>query len=209
MNSDIFEIFDPQYLSLEESDKGAPETEKEVSKFPPFTFYFCGKIAHTDWRHRLVDLREVEYPVDAYRAGNTPILRHGLGPGLHYGGPFFVGCDHGCYHGTNSHGAGCNNERPSTCREALPREHEIVGNSLRSIIGADIIFAWIDDLSAYGSFAELGIAYGLAHTIWIAWPKPLPDLWFIQQMASVTVVAETPQLAFRELLFTQLNRSLL
>jgi hypothetical protein len=39
-------------------------------------------------------------------------------------------------------------------------------------------------------------------------PKPLPDLSFIEQMATAAVVAETAQLAFRELLATQLNRGL-
>jgi hypothetical protein len=201
-------IFSFEDLALEQ-EISAAAIEKEAAKHPPHTFYFCGKIAHTDWRHRILDLRGVEYPLEAYRSGGTPIVEHGLGPGLHYGGPFFVGCDHGCYHGSNSHGAGCNKEDTCYCVDSVPREHEITGNSLRSIIGADIVFTWLDDLSAYGSFAELGIAYGLAHRIWLAWPKPLPDLWFIQQMASVTVVAESPQLAFRELLFTQLNRSLL
>ena len=86
---------------------------------------------------------------------------------------------------------------------------EVSRNCLTSISRASIVFAWLDDLSAYGSFAEMGFAHALGKPIWLAWPKPLSDLWFIQQMATVTLIAESPSLAFRELLFNQLNRSLL
>src|SRR6266436_6202941 len=55
-----------------------------------------------------------------------------------------------------------------------------------------------------GSFAELGFAHALGKPIWLTGPKPLPELWFIQQMATVTLIAESVSLAFRELLFTQL-----
>jgi nucleoside 2-deoxyribosyltransferase len=86
---------------------------------------------------------------------------------------------------------------------------EVARNCLASISRTSIVFAWLDDLSTYGSFAELGFAHSLGKPIWLAWPKPLPQLWLIRQMATVTVIAENASLAFRELLFTQLNRSLL
>lgn len=186
----------------------ATALDEEAKKYRQYTFYFCGKINHTDWRHTLLNLRSEEYPLDDYRAGYSPVVHHGLGAGLHYGGPFFVACDHGCYHGDNSHGVG---RHKQTCEggQSVPSNLEVVANSQISIATADIVFAWLDDLTAYGSFAELGFASALRKQIWIAWPKPLPDLWFIQQMATATVLADTAKLAFHQLLFSQLGPKLL
>ena len=194
-------------------------TKREAAKHLNYTFYFCGKISHTDWRHYVVDfkLRDLLYPLNTYRRGNIPLIAHGLAPGLHYGGPFFIGCDHGCYHGENAHGAGVNKEtccydsfddgpnEPMVCKDFAT---EVAQNCLASLRSSDIIFAWLDDLSAYGSFAEIGAAHALGKQVWIGWPKPLPDLWFIKNWATVTVIAESATIAFRELLFSQLHRSL-
>jgi hypothetical protein len=207
-----------KYLA-QQADRAA-QVEVEARKHPPHSFYLCGKIRHTDWRHQIVafDLRSEPYPLYAYRSGQAPVVRHGVGPNLHYSGPYFIGCDHGCYHGPNAHGVGVNKhtccceqfddgpELPMPFQEFAP---EVSRNCLTSISRASIVFAWIEDLSAYGSFAEPGFAHSLGKPIWLTWPKPLPDLWFLQSMAVVTVIAETAQLAFRELLFSQLNRSLL
>jgi hypothetical protein len=198
---------------------------------PPvdLSFYCCGKISKNDWRHPLTGyaLRDTNYPLLAYRRGEVPIIRDGLGRGLHYAGPYFIGCDHGCSHGHHTHGASANME--FICDENFDfnedtkpfhagtfsidenEEHSSIGkyatevakNCLTSIAHASVVFAWIDDLTAYGSIAELGFAHALKIPIWLAGPKPLPDLWFIQEMASVVVIAETAGVAFRELLRTQ------
>jgi len=191
------------------------EIEAEAAKHPNYTFYFVGKIEHTGWRHRIFDLRNIDYPWDAYISGYAPRIGHCIAPALHYGGPFTVGCDHGCYHGPNTHGAGVNRD---TCEggmwdSSLPCNQksfaaQIVSNCLRSIAGVDIVFAWIDDLTAYGSLAELGFARALGKQIWLAWPNEFSDLWFIKEFASEVLIAESAELAFRELLFTKLGRSL-
>jgi hypothetical protein len=196
----------------------AAQLEAEAHKHPPYSFYFCGKIRHTDWRHQLLafnQLRDTPYPLLAYRSGHAPVIQHGLGPNLHYAGPYFIGCDHGCYHGEGTHGAGVNKDT-CCCDDGLEFPMplgdfgaEVTQNCLFSIANASIVFAWLDNLSAYGSFAELGFAHGIGKPIWLAWPKPLPELWFLRQMASVIVIAENPSLAFRELLFSQLGRRLL
>jgi nucleoside 2-deoxyribosyltransferase len=80
---------------------------------------------------------------------------------------------------------------------------EVARNCLTSIAHSSVVFAWLDDPSAYGSLAELGYAHALKTPIWLAWPKPLKDLWFVQEMASAMIVAETATIAFRELLRTQ------
>jgi hypothetical protein len=206
-----------KYLAeIQEANKREHERlEREAAKYQPEIFYFCGKIAKNDWRHTLINLsiRSTEYPLEQYRTGPLPIIPHAFGPALHYAGPFFVSCDHGCYHGPNSHGTAANRHAVTEwgncldCR--LPHRDEVMRNCCLSIRACSIVFAWLDDLSAYGSFAEIGLAYAEGKIIWLAWPKPLPDLWFLQTMATTTLIAENPKLAFRELLFTQLDRSFL
>jgi hypothetical protein len=84
---------------------------------------------------------------------------------------------------------------------------QIAFNCLLSICSVDIVFAWIDDLTAYGSMAEIGYARARGKQIWLAGPREFPDLWFIKELASEVIIAQNAELAFRELLFTKLGRS--
>jgi hypothetical protein len=178
------------------------------------TFYFAGKIAHTDWRHALVrDLRnsglfddsgDYVYECGVFRC--RPILENAIGEGLHYSGPHFNACDHGCAHGPHRHGVlGC-------CMEELipPRAHVPMA-AMFQIKRADILFAWLEDLTCYGSLVEIGIARALEKEIWIGWPpnmamirdsKPQSypskrDLWFAESLADCSCVAQTAEHAFR------------
>jgi nucleoside 2-deoxyribosyltransferase len=68
---------------------------------------------------------------------------------------------------------------------------------------SDLVFAWIDDLCAYGTFAELGYAKALGKRIWIAGLAEFDDLWFIYQLADrVSVGVEGPERA----LYTMLTK---
>lgn len=74
--------------------------------------YLAGKIAKNDWRHDIVnDLRgagDVHSEIESYNLGDKcwPILRQSILGKHDYVGPYFVACDHGCYHGDSSHGVG-------------------------------------------------------------------------------------------------------
>jgi hypothetical protein len=52
------------------------EIEAEAAKHPNYTFYFVGKIEHTSWRHRIFDLRNIDYPWDTYIYGYFPVIDH-------------------------------------------------------------------------------------------------------------------------------------
>lgn len=67
---------------------------------PRRKIYLAGKVSKRCWRHKIVrDLRSADWE-------NAP-LRSAVcvnGEAFDYVGPFFVSCDHGCYHGDGTHG---------------------------------------------------------------------------------------------------------
>ncbi len=87
-----------------------------IRKEKPKSVYLAGKIARNDWRHRIVE--------DGNKSVHSKLRNHSFeenGPYLNftfsdklfrYVGPFFVACDHSCYHGRTTHGVG-NGERVS------------------------------------------------------------------------------------------------
>lgn len=82
--------------------------------------YLAGKISRDDWRKSLDGVRPFSisandvvddvnlknkhvHEFETY-FGELPVVsRH---PYIEVTGPFFLSCDHGCYHGDNSHGVG-------------------------------------------------------------------------------------------------------
>lgn len=109
--------------------------------------YFAGKIGKNDWRHQLVPgLRNHAWGDGDLDCGN-----------FIYTGPFFIGCDHGCFHGPKTHGAfakecsGGEVEGPATWTQTVQR-------CRRGVISADLIFVYVESLDCIGSMVELGIA---------------------------------------------------
>jgi hypothetical protein len=175
-------------------------------------FYLAGKISHTDWRHELVTggrgLRNFDYDEDAPFA-DQPILRNALGSGLHYSGPHFNSCDHGCAHGPNQHGV-----LECCLEDIVPERDAIPEAALIQIHRADILFAWIEAPTCCGSLAEIGIARAFHKEIWIGWdpamtlvPEKNPqlnaakaDLWFAESLADYSCSAPDAKTAFRHFL---------
>jgi hypothetical protein len=84
--------------------------------------YLAGKIRKNDWRESIIP--DIKYWIEGHdirsieSIANWPILEGVIKEKYNYTGPFFVSCDHGCYHGPNSHGygamdAGCESLEPS------------------------------------------------------------------------------------------------
>ena len=144
--------------------------------------YMAGKISKGDWREEAVGRNEIGTAYqDKQEWEIVPIGRH------MYTGPFFVGCDHGCYHGDGSHGVGVGQDADGYCMDvqAPPRRH-IVSQCLHGIMRADTFFAWIDAPDCYGTIAELGFATRLAKDIWVAGPERYEDMWFLYELATDT-----------------------
>lgn len=130
--------------------------------------YLAGKIRKNCWRHDLVSgLRDHHWDFGPLKQAT-----------FIYVGPFFVSCDHGCYHGRNSHGkvAGCWPDRDS--------DQRMVARLCRDAVhSADLVFCYIDAPDCYGTIAEieranvLGIPVVIAFAPGIACAKD-NDFWF-------------------------------
>ncbi|QMU67109.1 DUF559 domain-containing protein [Streptacidiphilus sp. P02-A3a] len=172
------------------------------------SIYLAGKIAKNDWRHSLVPLRGAWGSSGGEPEPDWPTISRGILGKFDYIGPFFMSDDHGCGHGSTSHGCGFSG---GICGGANPAPHreKIRDLCLAAIDRADIFFAWLDDSTAYGTLVEIGYAYGRGKEIIIASPvEPrlsndpgelrranqdwiLGDMWFAFSCAK-TIIARTP-----------------
>ncbi len=147
------------------------------------SIYFAGKIAKMDWRHTIVpglrsawggscleqaDPQEIE-PV-RFRLGSSVI---------DYAGPYLVGCDHGCFHGRNSHGA-----IDWESRSDRGQQRATYNLCLKLLKRADVVFAHIETADAHGTLFELGCAAGRIPIFLNFVSESLArDCWFAAQSA--------------------------
>lgn len=107
----------------------------------PPRVYFAGKINKNCWRHRLVrGLREHHWSLGPLHIGS-----------LIYVGPFFVGCDHGCYHRPGNHGAVAG----AICRGHDAERAAVISRCTSAVDQCDVLLAYIDQHQCYGTVAEI------------------------------------------------------
>lgn len=157
--------------------------------------YMAGKISKGDWRSRYYgrnsDLYEQLLDTPGVAEWEPVPFDNHL-----YTGPFFVSCDHGCYHGNNTHGVGAPGDDGIEtsdgdwygvgCGPRGMKPRHVVSQCQLAIHRSNTFFAWIDADDCYGTIAELGYARLIVPDIWVAGPEPNPDMWFIYEMASDT-----------------------
>ncbi len=155
------------------------------------SIYLAGKIAKGDWRHDIIPgLSSVFHGrcdgVMDDKPDRWPVLTNAVFSRYDYAGPFFVGDDHGCFHGENSHGVGA--QINSMHCDLRTSQHDTLKWCMDAIRRADIFFAWIECTTCYGTLAEIGYAKALGKPIWLAgkqelvWSAASP-LWFVARMA--------------------------
>jgi len=130
------------------------------------SIYLAGKIDQTDWRHSLVpDLRN--HPINGGPLHTKNFI---------YKGPFFISCDHGCFHGPNKHGA------RDGCSEGALTQPEIINRSLSAILRSDLVFAYITENDCYGTISEITWGVCLRKPVVIAFAPGVNarDFWFIE-----------------------------
>jgi hypothetical protein len=185
----------------------------------PKRIYFAGKIGDRDWRSKLFGYRPAGLSDDFAETLFNPSHVEDMGGGLLYGGPFFVSCDHGCAHGPSSHGVGAGGPpfddadkgepwiggcSPVTKPSGQPyTKFDIFSVNNARIQRAHWVFAFIDDLTAYGTLMEIGFAYAHAIPIALAFSDTLifemntapEEFWYAQQ-AATQIYCGSPQTTF-------------
>jgi hypothetical protein len=156
--------------------------------------YLAGKISMNDWRKCVVmELRGHVINVhDIYDTSpaNTYI------DGLYVSGPFFIACDHGCYHGHETHGVGaydpndCMYEHgitPELCEGAGVPKNMVPKLCMEQIDMSNFVFAYIDSDTCYGTLLEIGYAIGnkIPVAVMFSNRKLCKDMWFIAESASI------------------------
>lgn len=159
-----------------------------------------------------------------------PLLKNAIFGQYHYTGPYFVCDSHGAsalFHGEGTHGVrrsaqsslfeGYVFSDENRLEEQLNEPYQghgpgnidglpystILVRCTQAIHRADLVFAWIDDPTCYGTIAEIGMAYEKDKIIWVAGPRRYRDLSFVYAMASETRFAN--KLSPRDILQVMLN----
>jgi hypothetical protein len=140
--------------------------------------YLAGKIRKHCWRHQLISgLRNHSW-------GDGPLQQNRFT----YIGPFFIGCDHGCFHNKNSHGnvaiRGDNlcPGRDSNAEFDAPHL-EVANLCLDALLKADLVFCYIDAADCYGTLVEIGYAIAIDVPLVVAFAPSIAtsagnDFWF-------------------------------
>lgn len=171
------------------------EVEEQKSSVNPVrrptehhSVYLAGKISMTDWRCKIT---RYELNYDAYGDIN-PGQIVAVNEGLSVTGPFFISCDHGCYHGDGKHGVGAvNSDEWPGCLGRYFSKDEVLEICKKQIESAEIVFAYIDGYDCYGTLAEIGYAHALGKDIVIAFNSEelKKEMWFADKMQRNTGVA--------------------
>lgn len=186
--------------------------QKTVAGFPKI--YLAGKIRKNCWRHGIVS--SLDRAIDFHTCGDEPpyewpVLSKAILGTFDYTGPFFIGCDHGCFHGDGSHGYSSTYDIDSDGDghldyvASIGDPGKVVNLCLDAVRKCDTVFAWVDAEGAYGTAVELGYAKALGKEIVVAsnnWPV---DMWFAKEMADVVIQSESACSAFSKFAERYLN----
>ena len=142
------------------------------------SIYMAGKIKKNCWRHQLVPgLRNHTY-------SDGPIKCSGFT----YVGPFFTVCDHGCFHGENTHGV----FGSLICEGAQLSRTQVIHRSHRCIAASDLVICYINSPDCYGTIAEIQYAVSEKKEVIAAFAPGIAssqsnDFWFVSEQCHKTV----------------------
>lgn len=150
--------------------------------------YLAGKIKSNGWRQQIVDIRNNFGGDEKNKIRNGIEIRYKNN--IYITGPFFLSCDHSCYHGDNSHGVGLNSYNDCYGLTDNFSEDEVKDICLQQIKKSDVVFAYINDDTCYGTLYELGYAAALNKPILLLFDsdKRRNNMWFIANGAKIAKV---------------------
>lgn len=153
--------------------------------------YLAGKISKNDWRNNFCLYRGI--PSDPADIAEGFVLK--VNDNLTITGPFFISCDHGCYHGDGKHGVGTDDYGGHMggggCMGYYYDRHQVFDICKEQIDKAEIVFAYINCRDCYGTIAEIGYAYANKKDILILFSDDSirEDMWFVNEMSRDTGIA--------------------
>jgi hypothetical protein len=167
----------------------AQKKEHDPVRTEHHTVYLAGKIGFHDWRERFYYVAFWEhFPVNELSERFVHVSDE-----LTVTGPFFISCDHGCYHGKNKHGVGAVDSLHSEhewggCMGNYYTRQDVLNICKRQIDRAEIVFAYIDEGDCYGTLAEIGYAHAKGKDIVIVFSneKLRREMWFADKMQQRT-----------------------
>jgi len=144
--------------------------------------YLAGKISPYDWRAKFGYC----FTLDHEDIAGGCIVH--VNDSLSITGPFFISCDHGCYHGEGSHGVGASD---GGCMGHFFSRKDVLEICKQQIDRAEILFAYIDCCDCYGTLAEIGYAHAKGKDIVIVFSNPeiKKEMWFVDTMKRNTGIA--------------------
>lgn len=156
---------------------------KKKDRLP--NIYLAGKIRKNCWRHKLVD------GLRGHSWDHGPLVQRAFT----YVGPFFVCCDHGCFHNKNSHGAiAVRGGIDCLLGDEIFSDFDytrrnIVTLCFRAVAKCDLLFCYIDSADCYGTLVEVGYAHAHHVPVIILFSPGIAsstknDHWFACEMAS-------------------------
>lgn len=153
------------------------------------TVYLAGKISKGDWRTVFGGYRAFSFcNRDEIENSMCTINKY-----LTVTGPFFIACDHGCYHGDGKHGVGAVNSVHSDdewggCMGNFFSRDDVLNICKRQINKAEVVFAYIDCEDCFGTLAEIGYAHALGKDIVIHFKNEhlQKEMWFVDKMQQRT-----------------------
>ena len=149
----------------------------------PLYVYLAGKISKNDWR----------VPIVGYRCNNLyggdKIENYNVkyNNDIIITGPWFLSCDHGCYHGDNSHGLGICQLGCNEANGDYYSERDVYDICLRQIDKSDIVFAYINDDTCYGTIFEIAHAISIGKRVLVIFgnERLMSNMWFLCQGADI------------------------
>lgn len=177
--------FDPNELNI--------FFRKEASEKTKTKIYLAGKISSVrDWRGMIMGNYYRVCSIDDYdriHNGKNKAIDYLANeaieeiPGIentYITGPFFISCDHSCYHGANSHGLGLHQIGCNEGDDLVFGDWQVKWICLRQIDRADFLFAYIDSPDCYGTLHEIAYAQakGKPTVIVFATPELRQQMWF-------------------------------
>ena len=174
--------------------------KKSLNPIPKYienhSVYLAGKIRCNGWRERIFPCRYEGRGLWNYSVDEFTNLSVHANDGLTITGPYFISCDHGCYHGEERHGVGAvddvhsEHEWGGCCGNYFSRD-DVFSICKKQIDRAEIVFAYIDCRDCYGTLGEIGYAHAVGKDIIIVFSDEdiRKEMWFIDKMQRDTGIA--------------------